>query len=143
MTKHSQRGFAHILVFMVLVAGLVVGLYLIKNSTNLSPKPSISDPIAVTPIPTPSSSPLAPCGCSDIDGNGLVDISDFSKLRSCFGLNVSKQPQCKAADSNGDGVVDIVDFSCLRSQFGQAHKCFIATPSATQSQKVNKNSAPR
>ncbi len=48
----------------------------------------------------------------DVNDDDVVDISDFSVLRSVFG---TVDPR---ADFNQDGVVDIVDFSLLRPNFG-------------------------
>jgi len=38
MISQDQRGFAHILLFLILIIGLVVGLYLVSTKTNLFPK---------------------------------------------------------------------------------------------------------
>jgi hypothetical protein len=38
MPKINEKGFVHIFVFLLLVAGLVIGLYLINNKTNFTPK---------------------------------------------------------------------------------------------------------
>jgi hypothetical protein len=58
----------------------------------------------------------------DTDNNDLIDIVDFSLLRSVFGSSitcgVSNPSMVPCADYNGDGQVDIVDFSLLRSNFG-------------------------
>ncbi len=60
----------------------------------------------------------------DSDDNNLVDIVDFSLLRSTFGASAtcgtagSPPPTC--ADYDGSSLIDIVDFSLLRSSFGQA-----------------------
>lgn len=52
----------------------------------------------------------------DLDGDGDVDIVDFSTFAACFG-----QPpvdQCVCADMDNDGDIDIVDFSTFAAQFG-------------------------
>jgi hypothetical protein len=48
----------------------------------------------------------------DCTGDDMVDVADFSLLRSLF---FSSDPR---ADLNQDGVVDILDFSLFRSNFG-------------------------
>ncbi len=52
-----QKGFAHILLLLVLITGLGVGLFLAKNPTFFKPKASesISGPIVPSPLPTPTS----------------------------------------------------------------------------------------
>ncbi|KKQ77905.1 hypothetical protein A3B42_02920 [Candidatus Daviesbacteria bacterium RIFCSPLOWO2_01_FULL_38_10] len=40
----SQKGFAHILLLLLLLAGLAVGVYLVQQKTNLFPKASVSQP---------------------------------------------------------------------------------------------------
>lgn len=74
-------------------------------------------------------------GCSvctaDINRNGLVNILDFSILRSCFGKSAtettSSGTSCTNADIDGSGYVNIFDFSCLRAYFGQT--CTQPSPS--------------
>jgi hypothetical protein len=66
---------------------------------------------------------LLPTG--DSDNNNLVDIVDFSVLRSLFGLGsqtcgTAVPNPLPCADFDGSGQVDIVDFSLLRANFGQA-----------------------
>jgi hypothetical protein len=50
----------------------------------------------------------------DFNGNGIVDPSDFSLLKSRFG-----QPGFADQDLNGNGIVDPSDFSLLKTMFGQ------------------------
>ncbi len=45
MSKLNQRGIAHILVLLLLIAGLGVGVYLVQHQTNLFPKAAVSKPI--------------------------------------------------------------------------------------------------
>jgi len=52
----------------------------------------------------------------DIDGNGVVDKSDYGILISQFGQTGNGY----SADFNGDEIVDIVDFAMLRANFGTA-----------------------
>ncbi len=67
------------------------------------------------------------CIAGDIDGNGVVELSDLTQLLACFGtLDCTATPPCCIADiTNGgalcwDGVVDISDLTLLLSQFGLA-----------------------
>jgi predicted secreted protein len=123
----NQKGFAHILMVGILLAGLVAGVYLVGQQTNLFPKAYFraftSGPI--TPTPTSISAPITPtpsactaCG-ADINKDGYVTILDFSLLRSCFGQTVSSNPKCITSDLNSDGKVDLSDFGCLKDQFGK------------------------
>ena len=50
----------------------------------------------------------------DFNGNGIVDPSDFSLLKSRFG-----QPGFPDQDLNGNGIVDPFDFSLLKTMFGR------------------------
>lgn len=60
---------------------------------------------------------------ADINGDGVVNILDFSRLAACFNKKSSQYDQrgniCAKADLNGDGVVTILDFSILSTQFGK------------------------
>ena len=58
---------------------------------------------------------------ADFDGDGTVDLSDFSVLRSAFGNDapgVEPYVQEDHVDFNGDGTVDLSDFSVFRASFG-------------------------
>lgn len=54
----------------------------------------------------------------DINGDNLVDITDFSLLASAFGSDPASPYWNPYADLNNDGVVDISDFSLLAANFG-------------------------
>lgn len=71
-------------------------------STTPSPTPSI------IPSPTPSASPAVCVG--DINGDGKVDLIDYSLLISNFFQQPLLDPR---ADLNGDGKVDLIDYSIL------------------------------
>jgi FtsP/CotA-like multicopper oxidase with cupredoxin domain len=49
---------------------------------------------------------------ADLNGDGQVNLADFSEFRASFGTNR------KDADLNGDGTVNLSDFSLFRSRFG-------------------------
>jgi len=58
---------------------------------------------------------------ADLSGDGQVDLSDFSLLRSAFGSTApGAEPFVLSdhADFNGDGTVDLSDFSIFRASFG-------------------------
>jgi glucose/arabinose dehydrogenase len=56
----------------------------------------------------------------DVDDNNLVDITDFTLLRSTFGPVCGQPVYDDRADFTGDCLVDITDFALLRGNFGQA-----------------------
>ncbi|MBI5862967.1 MAG: hypothetical protein HZB38_00360 [Planctomycetes bacterium] len=61
-----------------------------------------------------------PCGCvcpGDMNGDGLVDISDLALFLSSFGTSAPNIPT-PCADINGDGLVDISDLALFLSAFG-------------------------
>jgi len=51
----------------------------------------------------------------DFNNNGIVDVIDFSILKSVFASTAASEQ-----DLNGNGVVDVFDFSKLKSLFGKA-----------------------
>ncbi len=79
-------------------------------SVAVSPSASPSPSVSVSPSPSPSPSPKP----GDIDGNGKVNIFDFSLFLSDFG----KKGQNLKADFNNNGRVDIFDFSIMLSNWG-------------------------
>ncbi len=56
-----------------------------------------------------------PCGSSDFNGDGNVDIQDFGILKSNLNTNVTRLTN---GDASGDGYVDMADFNILRVNFG-------------------------
>lgn len=50
----------------------------------------------------------------DVDGDGVVSLTDFNMLKTGFG-NLAACPSC---DLNGDSLVDLRDFSILKNNFG-------------------------
>jgi hypothetical protein len=58
----------------------------------------------------------------DLDGDGDVDLNDFSTFAGCFGLFAPDPPVCPAdafadSDLNSDGVVDLNDFGIFAINF--------------------------
>jgi choice-of-anchor B domain-containing protein len=76
---------------VIIISSINAGLFVVKASDSLT----------------------ADCP-GDIDGDGLVGISDFISLNSLFGTACSDCPQ----DITGDGFVGIEDFLALNSVFG-------------------------
>lgn len=55
----------------------------------------------------------------DFDGDGDVDISDFTVFAGCFtGSGTPCSGECCLADFDGDGDVDIADFNTFAGDFG-------------------------
>ncbi len=54
---------------------------------------------------------------ADLNGDGHVNLLDFSLLRANYGK--TGDPGWISADINRDGTVNLMDFSILRSQYGQ------------------------
>jgi hypothetical protein len=60
---------------------------------------------------------LLPAG--DVNGDNVVDLSDFSELATAFGSSAGESNWDPNADLNCDGVVDMTDFGLLAANFGQ------------------------
>jgi hypothetical protein len=56
----------------------------------------------------------------DYDGNGVVGLSDFNRMRLQFGKRSSDPAFDPNVDHNGDGVIGLPDFNVLRTYFGKA-----------------------
>jgi hypothetical protein len=108
----SQKGFAPIaiVIFIVLLLGLLVALYLVQNRTNLIPK--AFDAATLTPT------------ANDSDGDGFAnDIEAYmgtnpNKACADTQFGVPSNDHAYPADFNNDRLVDIVDFSLFRNHFG-------------------------
>lgn len=72
--------------------------------------PVISDP---APSSTPTPAPTA-CQMTDINQDGIVDLTDYSLLATNF---LSTSPSVPRTDINSDGIVDLTDYSLLAIQF--------------------------
>jgi hypothetical protein len=55
----------------------------------------------------------------DVNGDNLVDVTDFTVLRAAFGTGCGGPGFDARADLNGDCVIDVLDFTLLRANFGQ------------------------
>ncbi len=64
----------------------------------------------------------------DLNNDGVVNILDISLVGSCFGVNLSTNPQCQAADTDGDGDVDMDDLNFVVGSFGQSGFPSIVVP---------------
>ncbi len=60
----------------------------------------------------------------DADGDGDVDLADFTILRNNFGVDMGATVM--TGDFNGDGTVDLADFTILRNNFGTTSDSDIA-----------------
>jgi hypothetical protein len=57
----------------------------------------------------------------DVNGDGVVDATDLTGLRSVFGATITDPNSAAAAfDANGDGVIDASDLEVFRANFGAA-----------------------
>ena len=55
----------------------------------------------------------------DCDGNGIVDLADYSALAACLsGPAGGTQVGCECFDADADGDVDLHDFGVLQAGFG-------------------------
>ncbi len=83
---------------------LSVGAAITKIASSPTPSPT------PTNSPTPSPTPFTKVG--DINGDGSVNILDYTLLANAFGTNNS------ASDLNHDGIVNILDYTILSNNFG-------------------------
>jgi hypothetical protein len=71
-----------------------------------APTPTPTQPPTVTPTPVPAIP-------GDVNGDGSVNILDYTLLSNAFGTS---NPD---ADFNSDGIVNILDFQILSNNFGR------------------------
>jgi hypothetical protein len=60
----------------------------------------------------------------DVNGDGMVEISDMTSLLGCFGMPCTGN--CCLADFNCDGTVEIGDLTILLAHFGAPCPSFFA-----------------
>ena len=60
-------------------------------------------------------------GTGDINGNGRIDLTDFSIFARDYGKDTSQDAVLTSpySDMNCDGKVDLTDFSIFAGQYGQ------------------------
>jgi hypothetical protein len=88
------------------------------TGTPLEYPPGVSRDMAFTLMTTCNTPP------HDVDGDGDVDLMDFSLFQSCFnGANRAwnappvDQRACACVDMDADGDVDLIDFSVFQNCF--------------------------
>jgi uncharacterized delta-60 repeat protein len=60
-------------------------------------------------------------GPGDLNGDGVVNVSDLSLVTAHFGQSTSDAAWDQRADANGDGVVNVADLTRVTSSFGQSY----------------------
>ena len=63
--------------------------------------------------------PTCEMACGDLDGNGAVNLGDFSIFAGCYLQDPSLVSGCLCADMTGDGVINLMDFSRFAAVFGE------------------------
>ena len=60
------------------------------------------------------------CSQADFNGDGIVNLADFSIFAVCFGqrVNCSQNDTCCQCDLNGDGIINLADFSIFAVCYG-------------------------
>lgn len=82
-------------------------------SISLNVIPGSSAEPSSSPSPSPSENPST-CAPTDINKDGLTDLTDYSILAADFFKSTPTNPR---SDINLDGIVDITDYSLLVSHF--------------------------
>ena len=54
----------------------------------------------------------------DVDGNGFVDLTDWSLLSNTFGKQLGDPQYDARADFNGSNTITIIDFQAVSNNFG-------------------------
>lgn len=73
-------------------------------------------------VPDECETNVPPCictnTCSDIDGDGGIDLADFAAFALCFGSSPSFSADCRCSDLDGDGQINMLDFATFSLGFG-------------------------
>lgn len=64
----------------------------------------------------------ATSGPGDLNGDGVVNVSDLSLVTAHFGQSTSDTAWDARADANGDGVVNVADLTRVTSNFGRSYQ---------------------
>jgi len=100
---HHQYHLPLILLLIILVTGLITGIYLALTPQDIRQR-------AQTPV-----TPPGPTSCSaDINQDNIVDITDYAILAQNFLKNLISNPK---ADINTDNIVDLSDYAILAKYF--------------------------
>ncbi|MFN0138419.1 MAG: SUMF1/EgtB/PvdO family nonheme iron enzyme [Phycisphaerae bacterium] len=62
--------------------------------------------------------PGTPFCFGDINGDGVINLTDLARLLAAFGTSAGDPLYSRAADLNGDGRVDLSDLAALLARFG-------------------------
>jgi hypothetical protein len=55
----------------------------------------------------------------DIDGDGVVDLTDFTLFAAAYNTSLGDPGYEPAADMDGDGVIDLTDFTLFAAVYNQ------------------------
>ena len=107
--KGAEKAAARILQFFK------TDIYTASWFTQSSYPTPTNTPTQLTPTPTrtATNTPTPSNVLGDINGDGIVNIIDFTLLSNAFGTNDT------TADINSDGIVNVLDFTILSNNFGK------------------------
>ena len=60
-----------------------------------------------------------PGRCYDLNGDKVINLSDFGVFAECFSQTPGVSLECTCSDFNGDGQIDLQDFALFASNLGQ------------------------
>ena len=111
-----------VITFSPTVAGTFDGRVLVFSNASTDPLVVVLTATASAPVTTPpvAGIPTEPALLGDINGNGLVDFSDFLQLAGAFGSNLGESNYVAGADLDDSGSINFSDFLIFASQYGKS-----------------------
>ena len=108
--------------FLPTVAGTFDGRVLVFSNASTDPLVVVLTATASAPVTTPpvAGIPTEPALLGDINGNGLVDFSDFLQFAGAFGSSLEESNYVAGADLDNSGSINFSDFLIFASQYGKS-----------------------
>lgn len=107
--------------FLPTVAGTFDGRVLVFSNASTDPLVVVLTATASAPVTTPPvAGPTEPALLGDINGNGLVDFSDFLQFAGAFGSSLEESNYVAGADLDNSGSINFSDFLIFASQYGKS-----------------------
>src|SRR3989344_4781942 len=110
MPKLGQTGVAHIALIILLLAGIILGVFLVSQRTNILPHAQEANQIDEQENTDEEEASLPYYRVGDVNGDGKLTEEDIVELKKYLDLDIAS---IQKADADGDGKITLNDYNIL------------------------------